>query len=137
MLNILKLTLGFCFLVLASADFDFDVPRCAIENKDPATGFDCTQYGYDAEWHIDVVRTPVLAGASEYFTVNGSFPPPTITVKKGQRIRIKLVNNLPNYESITLHFHGILQKNGYVVMDGPQGLTQRSVCYSNLAVVFG
>jgi hypothetical protein len=106
------------FIALVSATFT--VPRCEPGNQDPATGLPCTNYGYEANWLIDVQDS----GVAEWFTVNGAFPPP-ITVNTGERIRITLSSNLANNEAVTLHFHGILQQNGYVVMDGPQGLTQR------------
>jgi len=105
---------------------DIDVKRCEAGETDVATGLTCgdkstKSYGYDATWIV----TNATNGAAKYITVNGVWPPPNITVNIFQRIRIKLVNKMADNEPVTLHFHGILQENGYTTMDGPQGLTQR------------
>lgn len=48
-----------------------------------------------------------------------------VDISINQRIRINLVNHPSMTEEVTLHFHGLLQKSGYNVMDGPQGVVQR------------
>ena len=105
---------------------DIDIKRCETGDTDVATGLICgnnntTSYGYEATWII----TNATNGAAKYIAVNGVWPPPSITVNVYQRIRIKLVNRMADNEPVTLHFHGILQENGYTTMDGPQGITQR------------
>ena len=65
-------------------------------------------------------------------TVNGKWAADAIHLKKCQQLELKLTNGLAQ-EPVTLHFHGILMKEGQVVMDGPEGLTQRSICSAYLA----
>ena len=51
-----------------------------------------------------------------------SFPPPTLRVKRGETLRVRLVNHLPEHTSI--HWHGIRLPNP---MDGVPYLTQSPV----------
>ncbi|KAG4443253.1 hypothetical protein IFR05_001296 [Cadophora sp. M221] len=107
---------------------EIDVPYCREGQTDPASSQICgsggiASYGYEGEWNVTVVEK----GQAKYLAVNGTWPPPTIDIQVGQRIRIKLKNRIDGTEPITLHFHGLLQENGYTVMDGPQGLTQSPV----------
>jgi FtsP/CotA-like multicopper oxidase with cupredoxin domain len=53
---------------------------------------------------------------------NGQIPGPTIRFKEGDRVRIDVVNRLP--ESTTVHWHGLILPN---VMDGPAEITQESI----------
>ncbi|ODV78902.1 iron transport multicopper oxidase FET3 precursor [Suhomyces tanzawaensis NRRL Y-17324] len=53
---------------------------------------------------------------------NGSWPLPTLRVKKGDRINLYLINGF-NDRNTTLHFHGMFQ-NGTGQMDGPEMVTQ-------------
>lgn len=53
---------------------------------------------------------------------NGQFPGPEIRVQQGDRLQIKVVNNLP--EGTTIHWHGIPVPNP---MDGVPGLTQEPI----------
>lgn len=50
---------------------------------------------------------------------NGGSPGPMIEATEGERVRIFVTNNLPEYT--TVHWHGIILPNG---MDGVSGLTQ-------------
>ncbi|WP_245625479.1 multicopper oxidase family protein [Ahrensia marina] len=59
---------------------------------------------------------------SDLWSYNGSTPGPEIRVKKGERVRIKFVNNLE--EPTSVHWHGIRIDNA---MDGVSGLTQEPV----------
>lgn len=61
--------------------------------------------------------------------INGRWPLPTIECNVGDRIVIKLNNQLGN-QSTSLHFHGLFQ-NGTVQMDGPAGVTQCPVLPGN------
>jgi len=109
------------------------LPARNIGGTDPALAiggspFITRTYGYDCYWTVDLVDNTNGKGTndgSKYITVNGQATPPAIKVWVGSRVRITLINHLP--EDVTLHFHGLLQEYGYNVMDGPQGLTQRSV----------
>ncbi|HUL09456.1 MAG TPA: multicopper oxidase family protein [Candidatus Acidoferrum sp.] len=51
-----------------------------------------------------------------------AFPPPTLRVKRGETLRVRLVNRLPEHTSI--HWHGIRLPNA---MDGVPYLTQAPV----------
>lgn len=53
---------------------------------------------------------------------NGSWPLPTLTVKKGDRVNLYLTNGFTD-RNTTLHFHGMFQ-NGTTQMDGPEMVTQ-------------
>ena len=87
------------------------------------------------QWVIETKESVVGNKKYKYITVNereigtaggtGMWPPPPVSVSVNQRIRIKVTNRMSDDEAVTLHFHGILQKDGYVTMDGPQGITQR------------
>lgn len=53
---------------------------------------------------------------------NGSWPLPTLTVKKGDTVNLYLTNGFTD-RNTTLHFHGMFQ-NGSAQMDGPEMVTQ-------------
>ena len=59
---------------------------------------------------------------SPFWLYNGQTPGPTIRVKKGEIVRVRLVNKLP--EPTSIHWHGIRIANS---MDGVAGLTQPAV----------
>lgn len=59
---------------------------------------------------------------SELWAYNGMSPGPEIRVRKGERVRVRLVNNLE--EPTSIHWHGIRIAN---TMDGVSGLTQEPV----------
>jgi FtsP/CotA-like multicopper oxidase with cupredoxin domain len=71
---------------------------------------------------VRTVTTTTVAGRPTAVTQT-VWPPPAVSVKVGQRVRISLVNGMPD-EDVTLHFHGVLQANGYASMDGPEMGTQ-------------
>lgn len=62
------------------------------------------------------------APASDLWTYNESSPGPEIRVKRGERVRVRLINNLE--EPTSIHWHGIRIANA---MDGVSGLTQEAV----------
>ncbi|KAK6875915.1 Iron transport multicopper oxidase FET3 [Candida tropicalis] len=53
---------------------------------------------------------------------NGTWPLPTLRVKKGDRIQLYLINGFDD-RNTTLHFHGLFQ-HGTNQMDGPEMITQ-------------
>jgi FtsP/CotA-like multicopper oxidase with cupredoxin domain len=61
-------------------------------------------------------------GGHEAWTFNGTVPGPEIRVGLGDRVRVTLVNHLPDATSI--HWHGIRLPNA---MDGVAGITQDAV----------
>lgn len=62
------------------------------------------------------------AAASDLWTYNGSMPGPEIRARRGERIRVRLINSLE--EATSIHWHGIRIANA---MDGVAGLTQDPV----------
>jgi len=68
-------------------------------------------------------RIGALSNAdSDLWLYNGQSPGPEIRVRKGERVRVRFVNNLE--EPSTVHWHGIRIENA---MDGVPGLTQDAV----------
>lgn len=53
---------------------------------------------------------------------NGQVPGPTLRFRQGDRVRIDVINHLP--ESTTVHWHGLILPN---VMDGPAMITQAPI----------
>ncbi len=62
------------------------------------------------------------AEPSDLWTYNGTLPGPEIRAQRGERIQVRLINNLP--EPTSIHWHGIRIANA---MDGVAGLTQDPV----------
>lgn len=62
------------------------------------------------------------AEPSDLWTYNGSSPGPELRVRQGDRLRVRLINNLE--EPTSIHWHGIRIANA---MDGVSGLTQEPV----------
>ncbi|EJT98676.1 hypothetical protein DACRYDRAFT_83212 [Dacryopinax primogenitus] len=58
----------------------------------------------------------------QVFTINGMLPGPTIEMRSGDTLRIRLKNELN--EGTSLHFHGLWHPDGTVSQDGAIGLTQ-------------
>ena len=56
--------------------------------------------------------------------VNGTYPGPTLMVNKGDQVRVQVVNQLADRETV-LHFHGQHQVDTFY-MDGVGGVTQVS-----------
>lgn len=56
------------------------------------------------------------------WTFNGSVPGPTIKLKQGEKVTIKLKNDLP--KPVTIHWHGLPLPNS---QDGIPGVTQNAV----------
>ncbi len=69
-----------------------------------------------------IVTEPRVIGGETYWTYNGTVPGPELRVTVGDRLRIRLVNHLP--ESTTIHWHGVSVPNAE---DGVAGLTQDAV----------
>ncbi|KAF1957319.1 Cupredoxin [Byssothecium circinans] len=113
---------GFAPDCIAAEKDDFFPPRCQSGETDPLTGIACSSYGYDCIWTVK----ENTVGTHHRIEVNNAWPPPSIQVAEGQRIRIALVNKL-NTEDVTLHFHGLLQESGSVLSDGPQHISQAGV----------
>ena len=62
------------------------------------------------------------APASDVWSYNGSTPGPEIRAKRGERVKVRLINKLD--EPTSIHWHGIRIAND---MDGVSGLTQEAV----------
>jgi FtsP/CotA-like multicopper oxidase with cupredoxin domain len=75
-------------------------------------------------WNVRHSSTQIGTEAATFITVENKWPPDPVIVSKCTLVNIDVTNWMAD-EDVTLHFHGILQTNGQVVMDGPEGLTQR------------
>jgi len=75
------------------------------------------------QWEMSYVTAAPDGFSRPVIGVNGKWPPPAITVSKGDQVVINVVNNLDDGEFVTLHTHGLLQ-NGTNYMDGVDQLTQ-------------
>nr|TKR79693.1 laccase family protein [Populus alba] len=74
-------------------------------------------------YKLDVMLQNVtrLCHTKSMVTVNGKFPGPRIVAREGDRLLIKVVNNVQN--NISIHWHGIRQlRSGWA--DGPAYVTQ-------------
>lgn len=60
--------------------------------------------------------------AVDAYGFNGQLPGPTLRFKQGDRVRIDVINRLP--ETTTVHWHGLILPN---VMDGPAHITQAPI----------
>jgi FtsP/CotA-like multicopper oxidase with cupredoxin domain len=69
------------------------------------------------------VRWTILPGVTvDAYAYNGQIPGPRLHIRQGDRVRIELINKLP--EATTIHWHGLILPN---VMDGPADITQAAV----------
>lgn len=81
--------------------------------------------GADVEFDLtaEVLEWEVYPGETvEAWGYNGSYPGPELRVTEGQKVRVNLINNLP--EATTIHFHGLDVPND---QDGVPGITQPDV----------
>ncbi|KAL5394599.1 hypothetical protein PMIN06_000544 [Paraphaeosphaeria minitans] len=78
-----------------------------------------THLEFNVTW---VDRNPDGLHARSVLGINGQWPIPALYVTKGERVVIKVSNNLGN-ETTSLHWHG-LYMNGTAYMDGPPGVVQ-------------
>lgn len=70
-----------------------------------------------------VVRWTILPGVTvDAYAFNDQVPGPRIHIREGDRVRINVINHLP--ESTTVHWHGLILPN---VMDGPAHITQEPI----------
>ena len=59
-------------------------------------------------------------------TINGHMPGPTIIARRDQRLWVKVYNELPNVEGISIHWHGMHQR-GTTSMDGVAFISQNPI----------
>lgn len=78
-----------------------------------------TTYNWNVGW---ITENPDGLHPRPVITINGQWPPPTLSANVGETVTINLKNNLGN-ETTGLHFHGLFQ-NGTNSMDGPTQVTQ-------------
>jgi len=70
-----------------------------------------------------LIRWTILPGvAVEAYAYNGQIPGPRLHIRQGDRVRIDLINKMP--EDTTIHWHGLILPNA---MDGPAEITQPPV----------
>ncbi|XP_047330524.1 laccase-17-like [Impatiens glandulifera] len=72
-------------------------------------------------FNITLKNVTRLCHTKTIVTVNGKFPGPRIVAREGDRLLVKVINNVSN--NITIHWHGIRQlRTGW--SDGPSYITQ-------------
>jgi FtsP/CotA-like multicopper oxidase with cupredoxin domain len=77
----------------------------------------------DFEIVAQPTRIPLLDGRSiDVWAYGGTVPGPTLRVRSGEGLRVRLVNRLP--QETTIHWHGVRVPNA---MDGVPGVTQPPV----------
>jgi len=69
-----------------------------------------------------LTAAPITVGGHEAWAYNGTVPGPELRVTEGDRVKVILINHLPDATSI--HWHGI---NVPGAMDGVAGITQDAV----------
>ncbi|RWD65535.1 MAG: DUF4396 domain-containing protein [Mesorhizobium sp.] len=75
------------------------------------------------ELRPSVVRWQILPDvAVDAYAYNGQIPGPRIHIRQGDRVRIDVINGLP--EETTVHWHGLILPNQ---MDGPAEITQAPI----------
>ena len=79
-------------------------------------------YWFNAEW---VTANPDGCFERQMIGYNGTWPWPTLRVKKGDRIQMYLTNGLGN-QNTSMHFHGLFQR-GTNQMDGGDEITQCTI----------
>ncbi|KAL1321413.1 hypothetical protein HN51_066217 [Arachis hypogaea] len=85
--------------------------------------FELALAGTTRHYHFDITYKNVtrLCHTKSIVTVNGQFPGPRIVAREGDRLLIKVINNVQN--NISIHWHGIRQlQTGWA--DGPAYVTQ-------------
>src|SRR4051794_935937 len=66
--------------------------------------------------------SPLNGAATATWSFDGTAPGPALRVKRGDELRIRLINDLP--EPTALHWHGVRAPNA---MDGVPDLTQAAI----------
>ena len=79
-------------------------------------------YDFNVTW---VTTNPDRAFERPTIGINGKWPLPPITATVGDRVVVKVNNQLGN-QTTSLHFHGLFQ-NGTTEMDGPVGVSQCAI----------
>lgn len=74
------------------------------------------------DWHITWVNAAPDGYSRAVIGINGQWPCPQIDVNVGDRLIVKVWNDLGN-QSTSLHWHGIHQR-GSTEMDGSSGTNQ-------------
>ncbi|KAL0451134.1 UNVERIFIED_CONTAM: Laccase-17 [Sesamum latifolium] len=73
------------------------------------------------KFDIKMQNVTRLCQTKSIVTVNGQFPGPTITAREGDRLLVKVVNNVQY--NVSIHWHGVRQlRSGWA--DGPAYITQ-------------
>lgn len=74
------------------------------------------------EFHVKYHNVTRLCATKSIPSVNGQFPGPTVYAREGDRVLVKVSNELPD-KNVTIHWHGIRQlRTGWA--DGPGYVTQ-------------
>ncbi|KAK9450187.1 Cupredoxin [Limtongia smithiae] len=79
---------------------------------------------HEYEWTVTPATRAPDGVEREMILVNGLFPGPILRARKGDSVKITIINRLPLFnQSTSIHFHGLHQR-GTNSMDGVPGVTQ-------------
>ncbi|KAM0450070.1 hypothetical protein ACHAO4_006952 [Trichoderma viride] len=97
-------------------DSQLTIPLHPVEHstRDPTT--------LTFDWHVTLGTRAPDGVEKQVYLVNGHFPGPTIEGRSGDRIIVRVYNDLKD-EGLSLHWHG-LRMQGFNAMDGAVGFTQ-------------
>ena len=94
---------------------------------------------YDPNLNInETLNQPITTdgGFRPLITINGQMPGPTIIARENQTLHVTVYNELPNVEGISIHWHGMHQKDT-PNMDGVAFITQYPIlAYQNFVYKF-
>lgn len=107
----------------------------AVDPRDVSAKFDLSQHGAQImeprlekgvkvfDLDASVIRWQILPKTFvDAYAFNGQVPGPTLRFRQGDRVRINVINHLP--ETTTVHWHGLILPN---VMDGAAQVTQAPI----------
>ncbi|KAL7948812.1 multicopper oxidase [Trichoderma barbatum] len=75
------------------------------------------------DWHVTLGTRAPDGVEKQVYLINGQFPGPTIEGRSGDRIIVRVHNDLKDDDGVSLHWHG-LRMQGFNAMDGAVGFTQ-------------
>ncbi|KAL7936532.1 multicopper oxidase [Trichoderma chlorosporum] len=102
---------------VAPLDDQLAIPLHPTEHstRDPTT--------LTVDWHVTLGTRAPDGVEKQVYLINGQFPGPTIEGRSGDRIIVRVHNDLKDDDGVSLHWHG-LRMQGFNAMDGAVGFTQ-------------
>jgi len=121
--------LAVLFVLLLAHQITALVPPERRQVSPIPTGTSTTTLQWTVTAISDTESSTTLMAVIASPATTAAWPPPAVTVTVNTEVHITLVNSMPAElsEKVTLHFHGLLMNDGFVSMDGPEGITQWQV----------